>query len=128
MPRTFEDDLIDDARNGFVAEFSRVITYAVGRERITGLRATPVRPERAIDLEDTSPNESIELDWLIVAADLELDGVLKIPATGHKITATIGGVQMAFEALPRGPLPSWEWADSFQTMYRVRTKRVRVDG
>jgi len=105
------------------------ITATYSRKRETAsLTIVPAQPERMVDLDDTSPNTTTELDWLIVAEELVVDGVTLTPTPRDRITATINGVQMVFEVLPRGQLPCWEWLDAYGLMLVVRTKRVRVDG
>lgn len=125
MPRTFEDDLISDAQIGFVSDFAKVVEYRSGNLVNAELEAVPVKPERLVDLETTAPNETTDLDWLVVVSELTLDDEPHTPRSGDRMTAPFGGVEMIFEVTPRDNLPHHEWADAFQTMFRIRTKRVR---
>lgn len=125
MPRTFEDDLLSDARVGFVSDFSKVVEYRSGQRFNDAVSAVPIKPERIVDLEATAPNEITDLDWLVVVADLTIDDDLYTPRAGDRITATFGSVEMIFEVTLRDQMPHHEWADAFQTMYKIRTKRAR---
>lgn len=66
-----------------------------------------------------------ERDYLIVAANLILNGSAVEPAENDRIVETIDGTSMTFEVLPPGGgEPAWRWSDPDRTRYRVHVKRV----
>ena len=64
-------------------------------------------------------------DYLIAVADLAAAGVAGMPTTGDRITETIAGVPVVFEAMvPDTNEPEARFSDQTRTVYRVHTKRV----
>jgi hypothetical protein len=63
-------------------------------------------------------------DFLIPAADLDLNGQVVLPERGDLIDVDFGGSTVTFEVLAQDNLPPWEYADPHQTMLRIHTKRV----
>jgi hypothetical protein len=67
------------------------------------------------------PQES--WDFLIDAADLELDGVAAAPKVGDRILVGDLGDALLYE-VNNVAGRCWAWSDSFQATYRVHTKLV----
>ena len=79
----------------------------------------------ASNLEGNARIEWGDRDYLITAAQLILNGSVVEPAVGDRITETVGGTSMAFEAMrPDTGEPCWRYSDPGRTLLRVHTKRV----
>ena len=63
-------------------------------------------------------------DFLIPAADLELEGQVVLPERGDLIDVAFGATTVTFEVLAQDNLPPWEYADPHQSMLRIHTKRI----
>lgn len=66
-----------------------------------------------------------ERDYLIVFADLVTAG-LNEPQEGDRITETINGASVVFEAIRNRTEPFWKWADAQRTRVQIHTKRKAV--
>jgi hypothetical protein len=68
-------------------------------------------------------------DYLILAADLILDGETVLPERGDTITETDGDFTLVYEVLPIGNQPHWRYSDPFRKRLRVHTKLLsRTEG
>jgi hypothetical protein len=66
-----------------------------------------------------------ERDYLIPVEELAtLTGPAGTPAQGDRITETINGTAMTFEALAPAGEPAWRLGDARRTWFRVHCKRV----
>ena len=65
-------------------------------------------------------------DFLILVADLVLDGQQVLPESGDLIRETTGGVTYVWEVLPPTPNePCWRYSDPDRKALRVHTKKGR---
>lgn len=87
----------------------------------TNLAATLGRTVFDIVGDDGGMIRAESRDFIVVAADLKLDGIASEPAIGDRFTDS-GGV--VFEVLPFGGEPHWRWADEHRADYRIHTKRI----
>ena len=71
--------------------------------------------------------EWTDMDFLIPAADLVLNGSPVIPQRGDLIHITEAYDTQTFEVLPFGSEPAWRWSDPHQSMLRIHTKRVNLE-
>lgn len=74
--------------------------------------------------------EWTDMDFLIRASDLVLDGERATPERGDRITVAMPYDEQTFEVLPYGAdgsEPAWRWSDPHQSMLRVHTKCVDLD-
>lgn len=68
-------------------------------------------------------------DYLILAADLILDGSVVLPERGDTITETDGDFTLVYEVLPIGNQPHWRYSDPFRKRLRIHTKLLsRTEG
>lgn len=65
-------------------------------------------------------------DFIVQAADLELDGEAATPQTGDRIIVGDLDDGVAYEVMPIAGDKCWTWSGSFGTTYRIHTKRVGV--
>lgn len=106
---------------------SEPVTYARGYDFVD-IRAAFGR--KLLKLDDNAGGirmEWTDMDFLIRASDLLINGVPITPMRGDKIFAVIGEQAQAFEVLPYGNDPPWRWADPYQSMYRIHTKHVDTE-
>jgi hypothetical protein len=68
--------------------------------------------------------EWTDMDFLIAAADLMLDGQPLIPTRGDTILVTAGESVETYEVLPYGNEPAWRWADPHQSILRIHGKHI----
>lgn len=66
-------------------------------------------------------------DFLIVAAELILDGNETLPAAGDQIRETVGGEVLVYEVLERPGIPPYRLTDQFRRALRVHTKHIATE-
>jgi hypothetical protein len=72
--------------------------------------------------------EWTDLDFLISADELRVDGITLTPTRGDLVLLTIGTDEQTYEVFPYGGTEScWRWADPHQSMLRVHMKLVEVE-
>lgn len=62
-------------------------------------------------------------DFIILAADLILNGVVVVPQRGDKIVDTQGGV-LTYEVCAPGKEPDWRYSDNYQRSLRIHSKLI----
>jgi hypothetical protein len=65
-------------------------------------------------------------DFLVDAADLELDGETTAPKVGDRVIVGELDDGLVYEVVNVPGGKCWRWSDSFQRTYRVHTKYVGV--
>lgn len=111
------DEFLESQRHLYL---TREVEYARGSDTVT-LYATVGRTIYEETDESGTIIRSESRDYLIRAADLELDGTLVEPAPGDKITEE----SRVYEVFSIGSEPCWRWSDSTNSItYRVHAKRV----
>lgn len=112
---------------------SEEITYSREGVGSVTLQATP--SSKLLKLSDGEGGfvyERTDMDWIIPAADLVLNGEPTEPRRGDRITFEVGayGEEQLFEVMPfgGGEEPPWRWSDPYQTIARVHTKRINAPG
>ncbi len=63
-----------------------------------------------------------DLDFLVAAADLALDGVPFEPGRDDRIVLTAGGQTHVYHLLPQGGDPPWRWSDPQKTTRRIHAR------
>jgi hypothetical protein len=63
-------------------------------------------------------------DFLILAADLLLDGHSILPQRGDCIRETQNGAVYSYEVMTPGKEPCWRYSDAFRKTLRVHTKQI----
>jgi hypothetical protein len=65
-------------------------------------------------------------DFLVLAAELVVDGVPTLPQRGDRIRETQGGTTFVYEVTAPGKEPCWRWSDAFRKTLRIHSKEVGV--
>lgn len=65
-------------------------------------------------------------DYLILPADLVLDGQVTLPAAGDRIDEVSGGITYVHELMNLPGVPAWKYNDPHRSLLRVHTKLVRT--
>ena len=68
--------------------------------------------------------EWTDMDFLIAAVDMEIDGNPVTPRRGDMVYMAQGGGTLAYAVMPYGSDPCWRWCDPGQSMMRVHTKLI----
>jgi hypothetical protein len=106
------------------ASASQPVTYVRGSDMIA-VYAT--LGQKLLKLDDGLGGVRMEwtdMDFLIAAADLVLDGQPLIPTRGDTILVTAGESVETYEVLPYGNEPAWRWADPHQSILRIHGKHI----
>lgn len=102
------------------------VVYCRGAERLSLTVTLDSQLLRLADHAGQLRVERTELDLLIPAADLILDGGLTTPLRGDTVEVTAGDVTKRFLLAPpgQGSEPAWRYTDPHQTMIRAHFKLV----
>lgn len=89
------------------------------------LRAVPGQTTyETLDAAGTTIIAAQSRDYLIVAADLVLDGEPTQPARGDRIIETEEDGDHTYELLELPSSNCWRWSDEQHVRYRVHTKQI----
>lgn len=66
-------------------------------------------------------------DYLVLAADLVLDGAEVLPQPGDRIRETVGDTVHVYEVMPIGGEPCWRYSDDFRQTLRIHSKHVDTE-
>ena len=103
---------------------SRTVNYLRGVSTIPAIAATRGRTEyETTDDEGNVTTSHTDLDWIVDAALLVLDGSPIEPRSGDRIVETVGEVTHTYEVLPLAGLQCF-LLDATGTLYRIHTKHV----
>jgi hypothetical protein len=106
------------------AHASRTINYVRGASTITAIAATRGRTEyETTDEEGNVTTSHTDLDWIVDAALLVLDGSALEPRSGDRIIETVGAVTHTYEVMPQAGLQCFSMEPT-GTLYRIHTKHV----
>ncbi len=96
-----------------------------GEPRLIAVRAVLGRPG-AVGDKSVEPVriDANDLDFLISAADLSLDGEPIEPRPDDRLLVTLNGRACVYEVLPGGEGPPWRWSDPQRTVRRVHARLV----
>lgn len=98
-------------------------------DRSVCLRATIGRTEYQQDDGAGVITRAESRDFLILAADLVLDGVRVLPEAGDRIEETQQGATYVYEVLPvSGMQPHYRHSDPYRTTLRIHTKLIGEEG
>ena len=103
---------------------TNTILYARGGTFV-GIQATPDHTTFDIDDGTGVIVQDVSRDFIVLAADLALDGKNIEPRRGDRITETIRGRVFVYEVTAPGKDQPWRWSDQFGTAYRIHTKRIQ---
>jgi len=104
---------------------TRSILYARGGSFVA-VQATPA--ETTFDVDDGTGAivSYVSRDFIVLAADLAIDGQQIEPLAGDRITETLRGHTFVYEVNAPGRKQPWKWADDFGAAYRIYTKQVQA--
>ena len=66
-------------------------------------------------------------DYLILAADLVLEGEKMLPERGDRIRETQGAQTFVYEVMAPGKEPHWRYSDPYRKTLRIHTKQVDTE-
>ena len=111
------------------------------RARCAGRTVTYCRGEQSVELVATvgrTPFEQVDTygvvhrvesrDYLIIAADLVLGGVVRMPRVGDRIRETAGDQVRVFEVMAPEGEPPYRNSDPDGITLRIHTKHVATEG
>lgn len=101
------------------------ITFIRGEKSFT-LKALVGSTAFRIDT-DYNVSEHIESrDYLVLASDLQIDGVAITPQRYDHIQQTIGNQTITYDCLSPGDEPIYKWHDPYRQVIRIHTKQLAV--
>jgi hypothetical protein len=109
------------------AHLSRAVTYCRGEELVevsATVGRTVFETADAYGVAERSESR----DFLILAADLVLDGQAVLPERGDRIRETQYGKTFVYEVMAPGREPHYRFSDAYRRTLRVHTKQVAVEG
>lgn len=105
------------------------VTYRRGDRVVPDVPATIGRTEYQQDDGAGVITRAESRDFLILAADLVLDGVRVLPEAGDRIEETQQGATYVYEVLPvSGMQPHYRHSDPYRTTLRIHTKLIGEEG
>ena len=63
-------------------------------------------------------------DFLVLSADLVLDGTPTLPERGDRIRETRGQEVFVYEVTAPGKEPCWRYSDAYRKTLRIHTKQI----
>ena len=66
-------------------------------------------------------------DFLVLTADLVLDGQAVLPQRGDRIRETCGQQVLVYEVMAPGQEPAWRFSDPYRKTLRIHTKQVTTE-
>ena len=98
----------------------RDVTYARGISTAV-VKATIGRTEYETDDGQVVRTEFTDRDFLILAADLILNGLARLPEEGDQIRETQGTSVLIFEVM------GWRYSDPYRRTFRLEAKHVGTE-
>ena len=99
-----------------------------------------VRGAQSVDLPATIGKTTFEVDdgygvlvrhesrdFLVLAADLVLDGAPVLPQRGDRVRETQGQQVFVYEVTAPGKEPCWRYSDPYRKTLRIHSKQVDVE-
>jgi len=106
---------------------TRLVTYQRGTNSVE-VKATFGRTifEEADDFGVIQKTES--RDFLVLAADLVLNGERVLPKAGDRIREVQGDQGFVYEVMAPGTEPPFRYSDAYRQTVRIHTKHVATEG
>ena len=110
------------AHASMTVEYYRELNYVE-------LKATPGETTFEVDTGQGTIERIESRDFLILAADLILLGMVTLPQRGDQIKEPIGagGTELVYEVMSPGDGPPWRYSDNYRKTLRVHTKLVGTE-
>ena len=102
----------------------RQVTYVRGAAQSEPITGTPAQQQYDVFDEGGIGTTVLAYDWTFTRDCLEIAGTPINPRAGDRITETLEGVAVAFEVVPLGKRPCYEWLDTSGILILVHTKKV----
>jgi len=123
-------DLLQQSSDWLEAQRARYAASPVGY----------VRGEQVVEIVATVGKTTFEIDdghgvlvrhesrdFLILAADLSIDGAAILPQRGDRIRQTQGQRVFVYEVMAPGREPCWRWSDPFRKTLRIHTTQIDTE-
>jgi hypothetical protein len=111
-----------------VKHASRLVLYQRGASSVSiavGIGRTTFQVDNGTGVIETFESR----DFLILAADLVLDGLAALPKAGDRIRETGGddSTSYIYEVLAPGTEPAWRYSDPYRRTLRIHTKQIGTE-
>lgn len=108
------------------AHMSSPVTYSRGEASVE-VQATVGRTVFEID-DGAGILQKVESrDYLVLTADLVLDGEPTLPQAGDRIREADGAKTFVYEVMAPGGEPVWRYSDPYRKTLRIHTKHVDTE-
>lgn len=106
---------------------TRLVAYHRGADSVE-IKATIGRTvfEQADDFGVIQKTES--RDFLVLAADLVLNGERVLPKAGDRVREVQGDQVLIYEVMAPGTEPPFRYSDAYRQTLRIHTKHVATEG
>lgn len=105
---------------------SQLVTYIRGYDQVDVYATFGRKLLKLQDLDFGVRMQWTDMDFLILADDLQFGGEKILPMRGDLVVTQVDGKVKTFEVLPYDSDPPWRWSDPFQKMMRIHTKLVNI--
>ncbi len=105
---------------------SRTVTYLRGGDSVD-IAATIGRTEFEQADEYGVVHRTESRDFLVLAADLVLDGKATLPQAGDRIHEAVGEQLFIYEVMAPGSEPPWRYSDLYRRTLRIHTKFIGME-
>lgn len=116
-------DWLQEQRTRFA---TKSVTYQRGEASVE-IAATIGRTVFQIDNGYGALERSESRDYLVLAADLVLEGAPTLPQRGDRINEIDGGQTFIYEVLAPGKEPHWRYSDPYRQTLRIHTRHVATE-
>lgn len=116
-------DWLEDQRTKFA---TREVTYLRGDSSVA-VPATVGRTVFEIAGEYGVVEKSESRDYLLLAADLVLNGQVTLPQRGDRIRESAGLTVFVYEVMAPGQEPAWRYSDPYRKTLRIHTKQIDTE-
>jgi hypothetical protein len=113
--------------NSLITSASQTVSYYRGLQYVQVQATFGRKLLRLENLDGGVRTQWTDMDFLIRATDLILNGSPIFPTRKDVIVITAPLSVQSFEVAPYGPTdPPWRWSDPYQNMMRIHTKLINI--
>lgn len=116
-------DWLEDQRTKYA---TRVVVYLRGVSSVS-LPATVGRTMFEVQGDPGVIERTESRDFLVLAANLVLDGDITLPQRGDRIREAAGDKVQVYEVMAPGQEPCWRYSDPYRKTLRIHTKQVATE-
>jgi len=102
------------------------VTYRRGASQVEVL-ATIGKTEFEMENSTGILERTESRDYLILTADLVLDGLPTLPNRGDRVRETVGANIFIYEVMAPGGRPHYRYSDPYRKTLRIHTKHVATE-